>query len=237
MKKFLVSLSCLLLILGVALPISGHAAMSQEPVDPVVDDSFTPIQSTDSFDQTLSLAETFGPYLKVDSSGLIYINSTSQQVGVTEEQYQSFLQGIQLENDYITQGKLVAQTDQSGNLQTVVGTQALNDSVQSGMQEARYSQPRYFSNVSAGFHWWGFGLKLNERETTRLLKVLGTASAAGWVAAELSAAGYITLPASVPAGLIAAILALSGAVIYMVDNGYGVTIGETWWGSRMLYAN
>jgi hypothetical protein len=80
-------------------------------------------------------------------------------------------------------------------------------------------------------------MSLTEAETTKMLKVLGTASAAGWVAAELSAAGYVTLPASVPAGLIASILALSGAAIYMIDNGYGVTVGVTWLGQPEIYAN
>ncbi|CAM4152743.1 hypothetical protein [Bacillus paramycoides] len=102
------------------------------------------------------------------------------------------------------------------------------------MQQFVKDQPQY---VSAEFYSWGFGLKLNERETSKLVKVLGTASVAAWVAAELAAAGYIILPASVPTGLIAAIIGFSAAYVVMIDNGRGITIGRTWWGTRRIYAN
>ncbi|AEA19549.1 TPA: hypothetical protein QCW10_003361 [Bacillus thuringiensis] len=62
-------------------------------------------------------------------------------------------------------------------------------------------------------------------------------SAAIWVAAELAAAGYVTIPASVPLGLIAAIVGLGAATLAVVNKGKGVTVGITWTGHPHIHRN
>lgn len=79
-------------------------------------------------------------------------------------------------------------------------------------------------NLSMYNHWYGWQLKLTEGETTGLIKALGVGSAGAWFAAELAAAGVITIPASIPLGIIASACGLTGAAIYAIDQGYGISI-------------
>ncbi|MGX5375402.1 hypothetical protein C1N66_30600 [Bacillus cereus] len=57
------------------------------------------------------------------------------------------------------------------------------------------------------------------------------------VAAELAAAGYVTIPASVPLGLIAAIVGLGAATLAVVNKRKGVTVGITWTGHPHIHRN
>lgn len=74
-----------------------------------------------------------------------------------------------------------------------------------------------------------FGLQvyLSNDDVNRLSVAMGAGSAAAWFATELSAAGVVTIPGSVPLGIIAAGLALTAAGIEAMNaaNGFnGVTL-------------
>lgn len=78
--------------------------------------------------------------------------------------------------------------------------------------------------------WYGFSIWFNSRETDGLLIAIGLGSATAWLAAELSAAGIVTLPASVPFGVIGAALAVAAGTIgavYWKNNGSGFSANFT----------
>jgi hypothetical protein len=228
------------LALMTAVPTFASAQVSTTNITPVNQQSFKSVQSNAQFDATIKTANTFGPYVKVNNKGQLYLTKKAKQIGVSQAEYDQFLKGLQLENDAISQGYLKIQSDKHGDVTKIEATAKLTDALKESYKTyANQQTPTtgIHANASAGFHWWGFGITLTESETTAFIKALGVGSGAAWLAAELSAAGYITLPASVPAGLIAAVCALGGAVIYAADNGSGVTVGVAWNGLPVLYGN
>ncbi|GAA0760978.1 hypothetical protein SDC9_58690 [bioreactor metagenome] len=78
--------------------------------------------------------------------------------------------------------------------------------------------------------WYGFSIWFNSRETDGLLIAIGAGSAGAWLAAELAAAGIVTLPAAIPFGVVAAALAASASAIAALkwkNNGNGFSANFT----------
>ncbi|MED3351927.1 hypothetical protein P4388_25560 [Bacillus thuringiensis] len=236
-KQISAVLSGALLIGSLSPSISQAATQKETPVKTEQaqenqSNNFIPIQTNEQFNQTLNTTKTFTPYVKVNAEGLLYINATADEIGITNEEYQNFLNGLNLENDYIKKGYFTLEKDEQGNPGKLSTTQALNSYVNNDLGQFKELQ-----SSSAGFYGWGFGLKLSNSETQSLAEAMAWGSAAIWVAAELAAAGYVTIPASVPLGLIAAIVGLGAATLAVVNKGKGVTVGITWTGHPHIHRN
>ncbi|QSZ27672.1 hypothetical protein ACETAC_01850 [Aceticella autotrophica] len=76
----------------------------------------------------------------------------------------------------------------------------------------------YSPPVGLYYYWWGCELALNEHATQVLINGLNTGAAGAAVVAACAAAGIITSPAAIPAGLVSAILWFDNAYIALVDS-------------------
>ncbi|RUR54884.1 hypothetical protein, partial [Bacillus sp. VKPM B-3276] len=146
------------LLLGSLSPSISQAATEKqtavktEQVQENQSNKFIPIQTNEQFNQTLNTTKTFTPYVKVNAEGLLYINATADEIGITNEEYQKFLNGLNLENEYIKKGYFTLEKDEQGNPGKLSTTQALNSYVNNDL-----SQFKELQSSSAGFYGWGFG--------------------------------------------------------------------------------
>lgn len=167
--------------------------------------------------ETVNMVTKFGSYVKINSSGEVYLTKTASQIGVSQAEYDKFMKGVKLENESIKKGELSLVLDKNGNAIDVKTN--LNINVVKGQNPGLMQ-----SDISVSNHWYGWQLKLSESDTVSLEKALGVGSAAAWLAGELSAAGVVTIPASIPIGIIAASGGLAAATLVAVDQGDGISI-------------
>lgn len=172
--------------------------------------------SKESTMETVDMVTKFGPYVKINSNGQVYLSKTASQIGVSQVEYDKFMNGIKLENEAIKNGEL--SIVYKNGVATDVKTN-LNINVVKGQNPGLMQ-----SNIAVIDHWYGWQLDLSEGDTVSLEKALGVGSAAAWLAAELSAAGVVTIPASIPMGIIAASGGLAAATLVAVDQGAGISI-------------
>jgi hypothetical protein len=78
------------------------------------------------------------------------------------------------------------------------------------------------------FHWWGIEVDLDSYWTKKLLGVISAGAGAAGIAATLAAAGVISSPAALPAGVAAGVLAIGGGVISFCSNDNGVSLYLTY---------
>ncbi len=79
------------------------------------------------------------------------------------------------------------------------------------------------------FKWWGHQFQMNNSATNKLIKVINAGAGAAGVAAALSAAGVISSPGAIPAGIASAIGWFGGAALGLCNwNDRGVNINVTW---------
>lgn len=77
-------------------------------------------------------------------------------------------------------------------------------------------------------HWWGFTFWLDEWATNRLQAIVDTGAGAAWVAAELTSWTGI---GGLSASAIAALLALTGGIVWLCDwNDRGINFEHVWGG-------
>jgi hypothetical protein len=78
------------------------------------------------------------------------------------------------------------------------------------------------------FHWWGVRVDLDSYWTKKLLAAINTGAGAAGIAAALAAAGVISSPGALPAGVAAGILAIGSGVIGFCSNDNGVSLYVTY---------
>ena len=78
------------------------------------------------------------------------------------------------------------------------------------------------------FHWWGVRVDLDSYWTKKLLAAINTGAGAAGIAAALAAAGVISSPGALPAGVAAGILAIGSGVISFCANDNGVSLYVTY---------
>lgn len=167
--------------------------------------------------EVVDLVTIFSPYVKINSSNEVYLTKTAAEIGVSQSKYDTFMKGIQLENESIKKGDLSIVFDENGKAIDV--TSNLNIQIVEGKKPINPIKSR----IAVANHWYGWQLQLTESETLSLEKALAVGSGAAWLAGELSAAGIVSIPASIPMGIIAASGGLGAATIAAADQGNGIS--------------
>lgn len=177
--------------------------------------------------KVIDMVNAFGSYLKFNSNNELYLTKTASEIGVSQTEYNNFMKGVQLENKAIKKGELTLVLDKYGHATDVKSNLNIN-LVKDVKPDLNINSVKGEGQIKLDAteynHWYGWQIKFTEGETVGLIKALGVGSGAAWLAGELSAAGIITIPVSIPFGIIAASCALSGAAVYAIDQGYGISI-------------
>lgn len=169
------------------------------------------------------LVSKFNKFVKINENG-VYVDGTAREIGVSQEVYNNFLKGIALENEAIKNGdiKIVKKADGKFDIElsTVVDITIL-DKAPNMSSKSKFDTPQEIKLIG---QWYGWQLQLTKSETDLFVKALGAGAGVTWLAAELSAAGIVTIPASIPMGIIAAAQGAAAGVIALADQGNGISI-------------
>lgn len=172
-------------------------------------------------------AISYGDSLKVDSNGMLYISKSYAELGISKDYYNTICSGVSIENNFIKSGEIKITADSLGNITSFEIANSNPNEVASertlSISEKSSNMMNNSTPIETNIRPMGGGIYFSNSDLTNLGFALGTGSASAWLTAELAAAGFITAPASVPLGVIAAASALgSGMIFWYASTGYGL---------------
>lgn len=229
MKKLLASLLSLVLTFSLAFNTNLAYASSIHIEDVNISPASTELVS--KINEASKNAILYGESIKVDKDGLLFISKSSKELNVTDEFYSKMLTGIEIENNLIKAGKITITANSQGVIESFNIIESTNsnrsfhyDSNTLNDSERLTIQPRIAP--------MGGGIYFSNSDLVNLSYALATGSGAAWLTAELAAAGIVTVPASLPLGIIAAASGLGAAAIaWYASTGYGILfmpVGGVW---------
>jgi len=193
------------------MAVGATTAYGESPPAPDANGTY---QAPAGVQQSQYAINLLDPYVVRLRDGTLALNapaSVSSKVdAATMKQVRS---GMTVVNGEIRAGRLVATANHR-----VIDPTSTDLNIQDGWTGLRW-------------YWWGVVIYLSEFYTQKFMAALAIGASLFALCAAIPA-----LANQVACGILAALFALLGAIIWFVDNGRGVYFVHHWWGSDWVYA-
>ncbi|MCK6258192.1 hypothetical protein LCY76_16580 [Fictibacillus sp. KIGAM418] len=185
----------------------------------------------------LGIARKISPFIRANSAGEAYVTGTASQMGLTNDEYDRVVKSINDSNSYVIRGFLTREHDNSGVYTSYITNQSFTDyflQVLEMEKKANGGTPQYADGTTK---WWGYAIKYSNAETEMYVDYMTLGLEGTTFAAAVAAAAGVSIKSHHIAAAILAGTGFTATYISQKNEGKGVTIGITWAGVPVVYAN